>query len=73
MTDLSDSRPWISLRAVARILAVDVKTAAGIIRAGKIRSRHLPGVRFRRYARVDVVRVAQAAEAAGTEGQGASV
>jgi predicted site-specific integrase-resolvase len=62
MTSRTDSQAWVSLRAVARILGVSVKTAAKVIRAGKIRSRHLQGVKDRQYARVDALRLAETSE-----------
>jgi hypothetical protein len=67
MATATDCNPWISLRAVARLLDTSTTTAARLAREGRFRSRLLPGLPPQ-YARADVERIARQAEDAGRGG-----
>jgi hypothetical protein len=67
MATAIDCNPWISLRAVARMLDTSTTTAARLAREGRFRSRLLPGMPPQ-YARADVERIARQAEHAGRGG-----
>ncbi len=64
MTANTDARPWVSMRAAARIIGVSPKTAGRLAREGRIRSRLIPGM-ARQYSRDDAFRVASEAVAVG--------
>ncbi len=53
-----DSRPWITLRSVARHLEISTKAATRLARSGQFASRLLPG-RAHEYSKADVLCVAE--------------
>lgn len=59
MTARTDESPWASLSEVARILGISRNSAKAAIRAGRIGSRQVAGLRHRQYSRRDVDRVSR--------------